>query len=325
MFSALERAHHAGIRLDAGDACDEDDDLLAELDDALGKPGYNYTYENPHLPGSTKLFKTMKQESIVVHTKIDCGDNPELVASMVKALKDHALSEARQGDGDEDADDEPEEPANKKRKRKNTKKNSQYPLRIPELTIDGIETAIVVRHEDYVTDNHIKRGNFRNCLTMKRVYGVTRNQIFGATIKLFVNGSIQGTGWKSVQEFESFINTVCERLELPKIVPGASKIANINGGAYMRLLPDARINMQELADKLADMGCSVTFDPASGNNGLNLKLPDAGEEKTSMVFSKGYVKLWAMSEEQLARVIATAEKYLTEALKDMPIPVLDID
>jgi len=195
-----------------------------------------------------------------------------------------------------------------------TRRNTQSVLRL------SGEAVVAMRHVDYTTETNIRHSNFRNSFTARKVdpawsetgpRGIAT--LKGPTVKFFKNGRLQGAGWKTVAEFETFVDEVARLLGLPGIDRSANKLSLVNGSARIRDVPAGGIMLADLAARLRASGHTVRWDPTTGNNGLNLKLPDVESERSAMVFSNGYVKVFALNEAQLGRLFATLSRILCDA------------
>jgi hypothetical protein len=116
---------------------------------------------------------------------------------------------------------------------------------------------------------------------------------------------------------------VSDVLGMPGLDSSRNQLSLVNGSARIKKVPQGGIVLARLADSLRSAGCTVEWDPTTGNNGMNLKLADTVAlqemrankadtegpknrkkwERSAMVFSNGYVKIFALNEEQLARLV----------------------
>jgi hypothetical protein len=235
-----------------------------------------------------------------------------LVSELVSNVKDESKTGAMADELEAELMDELEDAGESRRAGdpKNTRRNTQSNFSFSELAVDGVPTTIVVRYVDYTTSNNIKRSNFRNQVTLR--HGEDK----GPTIKLFKNRSIQGAGWKTEEQFVHFVDEVCEKMALPLIDPASIKYSLVNGSARVRNVPEEGFSLKKLSEKLELQGHKVSWNPSTGNNGMKLVIPDQQGDRSAMVFSKGYIKLFAKSEEQLARIIQTASDILEPVMSE---------
>lgn len=195
---------------------------------------------------------------------------------------------------------------------KKTKRNTQYAARVRE------DAVIVMRAVDYTTRSQIQRSNFRNSFTARRVGPDFTDRgpdgptpLKGPTVKYFKNGRVQAAGWKSIAAFETFVDSLSETLGLPGVDRSKHKLSLVKGSARLKRVPAGGIALASLADALRARGATVKWDPTTGNNGLVLKVPDEEGLRSAMVFSSGFVNLYALNELQLSRLVCK----LTEMLR----------
>ena len=233
----------------------------------------------------------------------------DIVAELVTNVKDESKTEALAIELEADLLQDVDEAAGSSRvPAKNTRRNTQSCCSISELMVDGVPTTIVVRYVDYTTSSNIRRSNFRNQVTIR--HGEEK----GPTIKLFKNGSIQGAGWKHSEQFVRFVNEVCGKMALPPLDTASIKYSLVNGSARVRNVPAQGFSLNIISEQLLSQGHQVSWNPSTGNNGMKLIIPDPEGNRSAMVFSKGYLKLFAKSEEQLARIIQTASIILEPSM-----------
>lgn len=279
--------------------------------------------DNPAAAGAAPgaVLGQFKQDMIVLTSRLQAdGESLPLIDRVVRGLeqyvKDSGITGEQADELEADLLDEPCADVGKKggkaprKPSRRTKRNSQATVEIPDLVVDGIPTNVVVRFQDYTTDANHRRSNFRNQVTLR--HGVTS----GPTLKIFRNGSLQGAGWKSVAAFVRYVDEAAEHLGLPALDPAATKLSLVNGSARIQRVPPGGLPMAQFRDDMAARGHTISWDPSTGNNGAKVKIPDdvTGLERSAMVFSNGYVKMFALSEEQLVRVYGRLNSILGEML-----------
>ena len=193
--------------------------------------------------------------------------------------------------------------------KRTTKKNSQAYLELPDLEVNDTPITVVVRTQDYTTAANHKRSNFKNQVTLR--YGTTK----GPSLKLFRNGALQGAGFTCSEQFAEVVNAVADYMDLPPIDPAATKLSLVNGsGRVATAAYVGTLDMGAFRDGMNEKGFNVHWDPNTGNNGANVKIPDVDGERSAMVFSNGYVKLFAKSEEQLVRIFNKLNDMMAQVL-----------
>jgi len=241
-----------------------------------------------------------KQDMIVLTSRLNINDDAMRahMDRVVRGLEEYCKMEGVKGADADDLEAELLEGTGGKapRKRRVTKKSTQSNNVDLKHEWNGVPTTMVVRFQDYTTAANIRRSNFRNQITLR--HGTTS----GPTLKLFRNGTLQGAGWKTVAQFTDYVNSIAAELDLPGVDTVASKLSLVNGSARIRCVPGGGILMDGFRDSIVAAGHTIKWDPSTGNNGANVKVPVGDDTRSAMVFSNGFVKMFAKSEEQLVRV-----------------------
>lgn len=167
---------------------------------------------------------------------------------------------------------------------------------LPGLVVRGARVGVI----NMMIDRRGRRlNNARafNQLTFKNVVGN------GPSLKLFRNGAVQGAGFSTEAHFGEFVNSIAGYLDLPLIDPAATRLNLVAGSARI----DGGLNMRAFRDDMVQLGFSVRWDPNTGNNGAKVDVPDVDGDRSALVFSSGFIKLFAKSEDQLIRMVNTLD------------------
>ena len=293
------------------------DDLEAELEAALDTDNDLPNVPPAGVPPETDFFRDIRLDMFVLTSSLAVNASNKaaverIVLQMSKMVIETGAAQALENELETEL-------AGGKAKR-NTRRNTQTLWHI------APNAVVAMRHKDYTTGTNIRRGNFKNAVTVRKVtadFDETARKLKGPTIKFFKNGRIQASGWKTVASFEDFTNSVADRLGLPAVDPSKNAVSLVNGSARIKTVPGGRMVLATLAEKLRAIGYSVDWNPTTGNNGLKVQLVDevaASElrskkvdmmtpvnrklwERGAMIFSNGYVKMFSRGEDQLARLV----------------------
>lgn len=262
------------------------------------------------MPGDTEFFRDICLDMFVLTSWLKV-DTPESVKAVEAVVKDWS-TRVKDAGADAAFEDELELELGDGKVSKKTKRNTQYAERVSE------DAIIVMRAVDYTTKGKIHHSNFRNSFTARKVGPDFTDRgrsgptpLKGPTCKYFINGRIQAAGWKSIASMEAFVNALSATLGIPGVDNTKHKLSLVNGSARIKNVPAGGIALGNLADELRARGLTVRWDPTTGNNGLNLKVPDVESLRSAMIFSNGYVKMFALNEQQLARMVGTLTEILS--------------
>lgn len=269
---------------------------LAEKEPAVPEPAEPEPVAEP----ARVVIHQFQQFNVVATGKLQVTDETQpVVDRTVRGLEQYVKQ--HEGDGVVN-------PQSLGKSKRTTKKNTQAYLELPDLSVNDIPITVVVRTQDYTTAANHKRSNFKNQVTLR--YGTTK----GPSLKLFRNGALQGAGFTCSQQFAEIVNAVADYMDLPPIDPAATKLSLVNGSGRVMDMSVGTLDMGAFRDGMNEKGFNVHWDPNTGNNGANVKIPDVDGERSAMVFSNGYVKLFAKSEEQLVRIFDRLNVMMAQVL-----------